>query len=419
MNTKIKNEFKLWIFCLLIGGFAGGVIWTFLKAMSEGTKFIWEWFPEKYDIPYYTVIVCLVGGLIIGIIHMKFGDYPEELPEVFGKLKKNKTYEYRNMLVLLITALLPLLIGSSVGPEAGMTGIIVGLCCWAGDNLKFAKQHSKEYTQVGTAVTLSLLFHSPLFGILSVEENDENDAILPMSTTNKILLYGLAIGAGTGVYMGLNKLFGAGLSGFPSFSPQGSSYKDYLMMIIYILSGCILAFFYNAVHSLSSKTINKLPHIIKGVLGGLCLGIVGTLVPAMMFSGEEQMGELMTEYVHYLPIALIGAAFLKILLTNICIQSGLKGGHFFPVIFAGVFLGYGIALFVFPNGGHEVFGAAVTTAALLGGIMKKPLAVTVLLFLCFPIRMFVWIFVAAAIGARVVGASQREEVSPDSVTADS
>ena len=52
-------------------------------------------------------------------------------------------------------------------------------------------------------------------------------------------------------------------------------------------------------------------------------------------SGEEQMGVLMKEYAGYMAIALIGAAFLKIILTNLCIQFGLKGGHFFPVIFCG------------------------------------------------------------------------------------
>ena len=41
-------------------------------------------------------------------------------------------------------------------------------------------------------------------------------------------------------------------------------------------------------------------------------------------SGEEQMGILMKEYMNYLPLALIGVAFLKILLTNLGIQSGLK-----------------------------------------------------------------------------------------------
>ncbi len=406
MEITTKNELKLYAFCMLIGGFAGAVIWTFLKVMSLGMEFFWEWLPDKLNFPFYTLIICTLGGIIIGIVRKKYGDYPEELPVVFGKLKKNKTYEYKNMLVLLITALLPLIFGSSVGPEAGMTGIIVGLCCWAGDNLKFAKTHSKEYSQIGTAVTLSILFHSPLFGIFSIEE-DENlkdgkggTNEFELSLSNKILLYGLAIGAGTGIYMVLSKIFGAGLHGFPSFTAPELNSKDFLMMIVYIICGLILALFYNLTHKLSECLVKKLPSIAKEALGGLFLGIMGTLIPALMFSGEEQMGILMTDYGKYLPLAMIGVAFLKVLLTNVCIQTGLKGGHFFPVIFAGVCLGYGVSLSVFSGGGHEVFAAAITCASLLGYIMKKPLAVTVLLFICFPIRMFLWIFLAAAIGAR-------------------
>ena len=148
----------------------------------------------------------------------------------------------------------------------------------------------------------------------------------------------------------------------------------------------------------------KLPAIVKEVIAGLCLGITGTLIPAVMFSGEEQMGELMHSYAGYLPIALIGMAFLKILLTNLCIQFGLKGGHFFPMIFAGVCMGYGVAMLSCGNAeGHVVFAAAIVTASLLGGIMQKPLAVTMLLFLCFPAKMFVWIFAAAAMSSKIAG----------------
>lgn len=83
---------------------------------------------------------------------------------------------------------------------------------------------------------------------------------------------------------------------------------------------------------------------------------------------------------------------MKVLLTNICIQFGLKGGHFFPVIFAGVCMGYGVGMLICGNAeSHLVFASAIVTAALLGGTMKKPLAVTMLLFLCYPVKLFVWI----------------------------
>lgn len=387
-------------FCLCVGGFAGAVIWTFLKIVAEGTRFLWEWLPAQAQIPYYTLLVCACGGLVIGLYRKRFGDYPEELGTIMGKVKREKHYEYRNMAVLIIAALLPLLIGSSVGPEAGMTGVIVGICYWAGDNLKFAKSHSKEYSQVGVAVTLGVLFHSPLFGIFAVEEEGEETEVLNPSKSSKILLYGLAIAAGTGIYIILTAFFGAAMEGFPSFEAPEAGYRDYLMMVVYIIGGFLLALFYEVTHKGAAKVMGKIPPVLRETAAGVCLGIIGMLVPAMMFSGEEQMGKLMTVYVNYAPIALVGVAFLKVFLTNLCIQGGLKGGHFFPVIFAGVCLGYGIAMFVFPGGGHEVFGAAVVTSAMLGGIMGKPLAVTMLLFLCFPVRMFLWIFLAALLGVK-------------------
>ena len=61
------------------------------------------------------------------------------------------------MLVMLISAFLPLIFAASVGPEAGLTDVIVGLCYWVGDNIKYAKEHEREYSEVGEAVTLGVL----------------------------------------------------------------------------------------------------------------------------------------------------------------------------------------------------------------------------------------------------------------------
>ncbi len=364
---------------------------------------IWEWIPEKIHIPYYTVLVCTVGGAIIGIFRKLYGDYPEDMETVMGKVKKEKRYEYKNMLVMMIAALLPLLIGSSVGPEAGLTGIIVGLCYWAGENLKFAKQNTKEYSQIGAAVSLSVLFHAPLFGIFEVEE-DPDMQMAELGKGSKIFIYGIALAAGTGSYAGLSALLGGGMSGFPSFDAVAVQRIDYVMMLVYMFCGCVLAYFYETTHTVTGIIAGKIPGVVKEILAGLCLGVIGMLIPAVMFSGEEQMGVLMKEYAGYMAIVLIGVAFLKVLLTNLCIQFGLKGGHFFPVIFAGVCLGYGLAMLFFgqQRDSHVVFAAAIVTSTLLGGIMKKPLAVTMLLFLCFPVKIFIWIFIAAAVGSKCV-----------------
>ena len=159
-NVSLKNQLELWLFCALIGAVAGALVWILLKIMAVGTEFLGKWLPGKTTVPYYTILICVAGAAIIGIFRKIFGDYPEDLETVMGKVRAEKRYEYKNMLVMMVAALLPLLIGSSVGPEAGLTGIIVGLCYWAGDNLKFAKQNTRNYSQIGAAVSMSVLFRS-------------------------------------------------------------------------------------------------------------------------------------------------------------------------------------------------------------------------------------------------------------------
>lgn len=404
MRVKTKNQGSFLLFCTVLGGVAGGVIWLFLKIMAVGTDFLWEWLPGQVSVPYYPVIVCTLGGIIIGLFRKRFGDYPEELDVVMGKVKKEKYYKYDNMLVMIIAALLPLLIGSSIGPEAGMTGIIVGLCYWVGDNLKFAKKYAGEYSEVGVAVTLGVLFHAPLFGVFEVVESGEGDENIVLPKSSKILIYGISLAAGTGVYFLLGRLFGQGLGSMPSFQLAGElTVGDYAMSIIYILAGCLLAWIYQFTHKGTNKIAAKIPQGIREMVGGLCLGISGMLIPVLMFSGEEAMGELPETFGMYIPLVWAAIGVLKILMTNVCIQSGLKGGHFFPLIFAGVSFGFGLAGMVFPAGGHDVFGAAIVTAALLGGTMGKPLAVTMLMFLCFPPQLCIWILMAAIISSKITG----------------
>lgn len=194
----------MWLFCIGLGAVVGIIVWTFLKLMSLGVEFIWHEIPEKINFPLYTLVVCTAGGLVIGLLHKFFGDYPEELEVVLGKIKTDKTYNYKKMAPMLLLALLPLLIGSSVGPEAGLTGIIVGLCYWMGDNIKSAFINVKEYSKVGLAATLSVMFRSPLFGIFAVEENEEPDTS-GIKKSEKLVLYGLSTAGVIATYLLLSK----------------------------------------------------------------------------------------------------------------------------------------------------------------------------------------------------------------------
>ena len=53
-----------------------------------------------------------------------------------GKVKGEGRYPYDHLGKRSLSALLPLLFGGSVGPEAGLTGVIAGLCTWVGDRMR-------------------------------------------------------------------------------------------------------------------------------------------------------------------------------------------------------------------------------------------------------------------------------------------
>ena len=427
MIKKPFNHLKILLLTFLLGGFTGIVVWCFLKAVSLCTGLVWEIIPEKTGSRFLIIPLCMLGGLVCGILHKRFGNYPEDLPVVMGKVKKDKHYDYHPMFVILVCAFLPLVFGSSVGPEAGLTGIIVALCYWVGDNVSYAKEQSALYSEIGEAVTLGQLFHMPLFGILLVEEDstfsnknvqyqegkmetanigkgqsEYSENQLPaLSGMSKLLYYGLSTAASFLLIYILNHLFGKSMTGFPSFSKAPIHLMDYVMLVLYLPAGFLAFLCFEYAEKMTEKISASIPVILRETLCGLVIGCMGLILPMVLFSGEEQMAELMTDYGNYAPLFLIGICFLKLVMTAFCIRFGMKGGHFFPLIFACVCLGIGLSMIVFADPAeHMAFAAAAVTAVTLGAQLKKPFAVSILMLLVFPPRLLFWIFLCAVIGGQ-------------------
>lgn len=413
-SVKAGNQMRLFILTLLTGAFAGAIVWCFLKAVSFGTILIWEVIPSGTGTRFILPALCAAGGLITGVIHHFAGNYPDELNVVLYKVKKEKYYDYRHLAAMLGCAFLPLVFGSSVGPEAGLTGIIAALCYWVGDNVTFARNYSALYSAVGEAVTLGQLFHSPLFGIFAVEESSDEEAPdrEPMPKIWKLALYSLSTAASFGAVALLNFLFGKAMSGFPSFSEVSPSAKDYILLVLYFAVGFLMYLFYEGSEHVLEKVSRIIPGIVRETLCGMMIGITGLLIPFVLFSGEEQMAELMERFREFTPLFLIGVALFKLVLTSFCLKFGMKGGHFFPLIFACACMGFALSMLLFEDpGSHAAFTAAIVSAAALGAQLKKPVAVSFLLLLCFPVRLLFWIFLSAALAgalAKRIGVRRNE-----------
>ncbi len=89
-NIKIKNQLELGCSVQLSVQLPADWSGHFLKIMAVGMNLIWEWVPEHFSLPYYTIVVCVIGAFFVGVFRKMFGDYPEEMETVMAKVKTEK-----------------------------------------------------------------------------------------------------------------------------------------------------------------------------------------------------------------------------------------------------------------------------------------------------------------------------------------
>lgn len=387
-----RNNMVFVLYTVIIGVIVGLIIWSFIKVMNLGIQFFWEYLPSFINFEYYPIVVCLIGGLLIGLWKQKYGDNPEELEEVIKKVKKNHRYSYNNLFPSIVSSILPLIIGASIGPEAGLTGIIAGLCTWVSDKLNLFNNELEELTSIGITATLGTIFVSPIFGFVEPLEN-EDESKLPK--TSKNILYFLAILSSFGIFVLLNHLTNS-QAGLHTIGTVTLTNLNYMHIILLMVIGILLSYFYFISNKIIKMIFRKLDNniFIRCVIGGLLLGIIGTLLPLTMFSGEEQIYVLLDNGVYIGLLTLILTSIMKIVLTNICIETGLKGGHFFPLIFSGTSMGFAMSILFNMD---PIISMAIVTTSFMAGILKKPIAVVLLMIIIFPINIIPLMLVAAVL----------------------
>lgn len=403
MEAHTMRNRTLFIGAVIItGAVAGAFIWAFFFVMNLGLNLIWKKLPEAIDFAFFPLVVCALGGLIIGLFEKKFGPHPEGLNSVMKKVKKNGRYEYNDIGVSSVAALLPLLFGGSVGPEAGLTGVIAGLCTWVGDRMKRFGADFKNLTQIGTSAALTAIFTAPLLGFAaplygSLDDNDGEDENFVLPKTSKIIVYFCAIAGSLGAFMGLGAIFGHG-GGLPHYSEITIGTTELIWLIPIVLLGAAGGWLFHLFDRFSfglSTMLGERP-VIKAVIAGVVLAACGMVLPFTMFAGESQIHTLSGIWAGMPAMVLLLTGFAKLFITPFCINMGWRGGHFFPVIFAGISIGYSCAIL---TGADPVFCMCASTAAICGGVMRQPLMAVLLLFLCFPVKGVVIMFIGALIGS--------------------
>ncbi|HAM15178.1 MAG TPA: chloride channel protein [Eggerthellaceae bacterium] len=398
------------LLALAVGFVIGFAVFCVMNLSTWLTELLWNGVGGAANVPWFSLAVCTIGGIVIGLWTWWSQDRVRPLEEVMAEFKETGSFRTKGVARPVVTFLLPLVFGGSIGFEAGLTGLVAAGCCWIRDKLKAAGLRVGAVADVTIAASISAIFGAPFAGIVAgaesspadgadvLEEPDVND--YDMRRGAKIVLYtASAFGAFGGIAL-FSHLF-ATSHGLPRFQPVSAAYAELLWMLPCIAMAYAMTLLFHGSSLFFGSVAKRFGGGMAGtvappVVAGVVMGALAMAFPYVLFPGEAQSEELMHNWTNWTAVALLATGLLKAVVTPMCLKMGWVGGNFFPSIFAGVAAGYGLAAL---TGADPMLMVTVTTTAFLAGVIRKPLLVLAILFLCFPAEGILWMGLAAIIGA--------------------
>ena len=363
-----KAYIRLMALVAIMGVISALVTYVFIVLMNQGIALVWEQvlLASGLDARLFTILVCTLGGLMVGLLVKFFGDHNAIFSELMQEFGKTGRFDYRHAPGIVLTALVSLISGASLGPEAPLADACGGIGTWAGDKLKMSDQETRTMGYGGMSGMLAAFITNPFGGALLSLESAQGGMTGPQVYFWGLFPSLLASAVATVVFVGLTGNFFETLYTFPAYTPT-------LMDLVRAVPLSLVGGAAGLLFSLMLRWLRKLmapmkEHLVlRGVIGGLGMGMIGALLPLTLFSGEEQTIELilMAGEIGFGMLILLAAS--KLLATTLLLATGWKGGYIFPIMFAGIALGMAGKL-LFPN-----IPTAVTVAATLAGTLVAAL----------------------------------------------
>jgi H+/Cl- antiporter ClcA len=207
----------------------------------------------------------------------------------------------------------------------------------------------------------------------------------------------LAASFGYAVYWVLLHTSFMGIYSFPNYASPRVIDLGWALLIGALagLIGTLYKLVFGLMHHIFAP-LNKHP-VVRAIVGGVVIGLIGSFLPLTLYSGQEQLQEIIRNPAAYSVGVLLLLLLVKVLLTSTSFATGFDGGPIFPLLFMGGTLGLAISQ-AFP---FIPAGVGVTTgmAGLASAVFPIPLTVAILLgFLGGQISLTPTITIGAVIG---------------------
>lgn len=135
MNVK---EWRLFVYGLILSSVISVISFIFLRIEGIGSELLWNVVsPSDHFRVLYILGITLIGGFLLGFYRKKWGNLPHTVHDSVTELKEAKTLDYSSVFRSLIIALIVLVFGAGVGPEAGLLSAVIYLSVWQADKLRY------------------------------------------------------------------------------------------------------------------------------------------------------------------------------------------------------------------------------------------------------------------------------------------
>lgn len=359
-----SRTFILWAFVGLVGGVIAGLYWIVLELFTHKLAFFsgWEVIP-----------VMAICGILAGLIIHFIGD-PGEIHLIVNNIRFNKgKLDPKNNPSMILSSLLCVASGGSLGPEAPLVQVTGSTGSWIGKLFRLKGEELRSVSIAGMASGFTALFGAPLGGSLFALEIlhhkhavEYYKAIIPafVASSFSYLVFALIIHLGLGPIWDLSSYEYSGIFDFG---------YAVLFAIVGALFGWIFIFTTKFFKSVFER--KPLPIYVKTGIGGLLLGIIAYYLPITRYFGHHEINQLLVS--DFSLTLLFAVLVFKIIAISITVTSGWRGGFIIPLFFVGATLGI-ILHHLFPTI-NLTLAIVSCMAAINACVTRTPMSTTILL----------------------------------------
>lgn len=379
------------------------VAFLFLMAEKFGSHLLWESWGHSLPFPnLYKGLLLLIGGLLVFALKKKWGSLPRTSHELMEELKEHQTVNYRHTWRSLVLALLILVLGAGVGPEAPLLGAVIAYSIWQADKLRYLEANREQLKQLSLKDKLVRLFHPSQYLLTYTASQKGTDK-------KKRLFF---IVNGLIIFVLLMRM-----TDQPSFITKLGDSQWQAAELVLILPLMFYGLLFGTVYRWLMKKIKgslkklPLPLIGKILLGAVAIFGVAVFAPSLLFSGQHAMHSVVEMGLELPVLALLGLSLLKLIFLEVCLETGWTGGDIFPITFASILQGFAFAQLL--PAYDPLFVVLVISLSLAVTLLQKEWLAGIFISLFFPVKLWpialILIFILRWLGTKVkVGEAHAE-----------